>query len=177
MPDRDPTVSEYLYHRRIKAGWSTERAASKPSQKRKPTIRVRGETTSVAETRTKAGVGYSTYHSRLRLGWSKARAASTPRQLFRRRDTNIPVELEYKGETHVAVRLGEGTRSELHDPQAANQAWTVDRRSDCTSVQGEATRSTQSQGSKRAVATLGQVIRGLESNTVRIRGGRDTYIY
>jgi hypothetical protein len=97
MPDRDPTVSEYLYHRRIKAGWSTERAASKPSQKRKPTIRVRGETTSVAETRTKAGVGYSTYHSRLRLGWSKARAASTPRQLFRRRDTNIPVELEYKG--------------------------------------------------------------------------------
>ena len=73
-----PTVSEYLYQRRIARGWSAERAATQPSQKRTHDIRVGGVPTTVAEARHRSGVSYSTYYSRLRIGWSKARAASTP---------------------------------------------------------------------------------------------------
>ena len=98
MQERHPTVSEYLYRRRVNAGWSAERAATKPSQKPSQPIRVRGVLTTVAEARTKAGVGYSTYHSRLRMGWSKARAASTP-NLGRgnRKRSKLPREIEYRG--------------------------------------------------------------------------------
>ena len=94
---RHPNVSDYLFRRRIKAGWTTERALATPSQKRTPTIRVGGEPTTVAEARAKSGVGYFTYHSRLRLGWSKARAASTPKQSHRRRDARLPAWFEYRG--------------------------------------------------------------------------------
>ena len=96
-PQRDPTVSEYLYQRRLKAGWPAERAASQPSQKRTPTIRVDGVATTVAEARARSGVSYWTYYSRIRIGWSKTRAASTPPGTGARPDAKIPSEFEYRG--------------------------------------------------------------------------------
>src|SRR5262245_8995212 len=48
MSDRHRTVSNRTYRRRLGAGWSEDRAATKRPQKRSPTIRVGGVVTSVA---------------------------------------------------------------------------------------------------------------------------------
>jgi len=95
--ERHATVSEYLFKRRLKAGWTVERAANRPSQKRTPRIHIDGATTTVAAACSRFGVSRWTYYRRRRTGWSRARAASTPTEPGRRPDASIPAWFDYRG--------------------------------------------------------------------------------
>ena len=97
-PALHPSVAPDLYRRRIKNGWSPDRAANQPdSRKKSPTIRISGVRTTIAKAMRQAGVSVSTYHSRLRIGWTKARAASTPPGRFRRPDSITELDYEHEG--------------------------------------------------------------------------------